>query len=134
MASLPLAVAAAALALAAVFPLLHLVAPDGWVAAILFSALGVALYVALAWLLWPGVARPAPPDPASVDAGPKGGLYEETLTSDRMVFSVAVSTPGGDQMNHPPEQTGRSDPRKPGHHQPDDPDEDPSVVDLTEPR
>jgi hypothetical protein len=47
-----------AVALAAVFPLLALVAPDGWGAAIGFAALGVALYVALGAALWPSVARP----------------------------------------------------------------------------
>jgi O-antigen/teichoic acid export membrane protein len=47
-----------AIALAAVFPLLGLVAPDGWGAAIGFSALGIALYVALGAALWPSVARP----------------------------------------------------------------------------
>jgi hypothetical protein len=47
-----------AIALAAVFPLLGAVAPEGWGAAIGFSALGVALYVAFGAALWPSVARP----------------------------------------------------------------------------
>jgi O-antigen/teichoic acid export membrane protein len=50
--------AAPAVALAVVFPLLGLVAPDGWVASIGFSAIGIGVYVALGALLWPSVARP----------------------------------------------------------------------------
>ena len=46
------------IALAVVFPLLALVAPDGWVASIGFSLVGIALYVGLGVLLWPRVARP----------------------------------------------------------------------------
>ena len=46
------------IALAVVFPLLALVAPDGWVASIGFSLIGIALYVGLGVLLWPRVARP----------------------------------------------------------------------------
>ena len=41
------------IALAVVFPLLALVAPDGWVASIGFSLIGIALYVGLGVLLWP---------------------------------------------------------------------------------
>jgi O-antigen/teichoic acid export membrane protein len=60
----PVAVASAVLAalpgiaLAVVFPLLGLVAPDGWFASICFSVIGIGLYVGLGALLWPGVARP----------------------------------------------------------------------------
>jgi hypothetical protein len=70
----------------------------------------------------------------SLFTGPKGGLYEETLTSDRMVLSITVGTPGGDKMNHPPEQTGCADPRKSGDDEPDKTDDDPSVVYLTKSR
>jgi O-antigen/teichoic acid export membrane protein len=42
-----------AVALAVVFPLLHLIAPGGWFAAICFAALGVVVYVALGALVWP---------------------------------------------------------------------------------
>ena len=47
-----------AVLLAIVFPLLALVAPDGWFAAIVFSAIGLVVYVGLGALLWPSVARP----------------------------------------------------------------------------
>jgi hypothetical protein len=47
-----------AIALAVVFPLLGLVAPDGWGAAIGFALLGIGAYVALGAALWPSVARP----------------------------------------------------------------------------
>jgi O-antigen/teichoic acid export membrane protein len=47
-----------AIALAVVFPLLELIAPDGWVAATGFSLLGIGAYLALALVLWPSVARP----------------------------------------------------------------------------
>ena len=47
-----------AIGLAVVFPLLGLVAPDGWFASICFSVIGIGLYVGLGALLWPGVARP----------------------------------------------------------------------------
>jgi O-antigen/teichoic acid export membrane protein len=50
--------ASPAIALAAVFPLLDLVAPGGWFAAICCSIIGIALYVGLGALLWPRVARP----------------------------------------------------------------------------
>jgi len=33
----------------------------------------------------------------------KGGLYEESLTADRIILRVAVSTPGCNQMNYPAE-------------------------------
>jgi O-antigen/teichoic acid export membrane protein len=55
----PRAIAAAAVAalpavaLAVVFPLLHLIAPDGWFAAICFAVLGIAVYVALGAASWP---------------------------------------------------------------------------------
>ena len=54
------------------------------------------------------------------------------LTSYRIVFGVAVSTPCGDQMYDPPEHTGRADPRKTREDEPDDPDNDPAVVYLTD--
>ncbi|MEA2177751.1 MAG: hypothetical protein QOG77_1048 [Solirubrobacteraceae bacterium] len=47
-----------AVLLAVVFPLLELVAPDGWFAAIVFSAIGLVLYVGIGALVWPAVARP----------------------------------------------------------------------------
>jgi hypothetical protein len=47
-----------AIGLAVVFPLLALVAPDGWFVSICFSVLGIGLYVGLGAVLWPGVARP----------------------------------------------------------------------------
>jgi O-antigen/teichoic acid export membrane protein len=53
-----LAAALPAIALAVVFPLLELVAPGGWFAAIGFSAIGIALYLGLGALVWPSVARP----------------------------------------------------------------------------
>jgi len=42
----------------------------------------------------------------------KGGLYEETLVSYRVVLGVAVGTPSRDKVNHPAQQTCRADPRK----------------------
>ena len=41
----------------------------------------------------------------------KGGLYEETLASYRIIFGVAVGTPSGDQMDYPAQKTGGTDPR-----------------------
>ena len=60
----------------------------------------------------------------------KGGLYEETLASYRIVFSVAVRTPCGDQMNRPAEQTHRSDPRKACNYQPDNTYQNSAVIKL----
>jgi O-antigen/teichoic acid export membrane protein len=47
-----------AIALAAVFPLLGLLGPDGWAAALGCSVLGIVVYVGLGAALWPSVARP----------------------------------------------------------------------------
>ena len=56
------------------------------------------------------------------------------LTSDRIVFGEAVSTPSGDQMHDPAERSGRADPGKTGQNEPNDPDQDPAIIDLPDPR
>ncbi len=65
--------------------------------------------------------------------GHKGGLHE--ITSDLsygVVFGKAVSTPSGDQMNDPTERSRRPDPRNSGQYQPQNADNDPSVVNLAD--
>jgi len=46
----------------------------------------------------------------------KGGLYEETLVSYRVVLGVTVSTPSRDKVNYPAQQSCRADPRKSCYH------------------
>jgi len=55
---------------------------------------------------------------------------KKLLASYRIVFGVAISTPSGDQMNDPAQEPGRSDPGYASQNQPDNTDQDPSVVDL----
>ena len=65
--------------------------------------------------------------------GKRGGSYEETSGSYGVVLGIAVSTPGRDQVHDPTKRPGRADPGKTGYDQPDDANDDPAIVDLSDP-
>ena len=54
--------------------------------------------------------------------------------SNRIIFRVAVSAPGGDDMNHPAERSGWANPRKTGQNQPENSDNDSPVINLSQAR
>ena len=49
-----------------------------------------------------------------------------------VIFGVAVGAPGGDDMKDPAQRAGRTNPGDPGNKQPDDSDNDSTVIDLTD--
>lgn len=64
----------------------------------------------------------------------KEDVYElrRNKLPNRMVFSVAVSAPGADQVNHPTERADRTNPRNTRYNQPNYADDNSTVVDLSD--
>ncbi len=68
----------------------------------------------------------------STNIGRRGGMNEETLDSNGMIFCKAVCTPSRDQVDDPAKRSRRADPRKARHNQPNYADYDTAIINLAD--
>lgn len=54
------------------------------------------------------------------------------LRSDGVILCIAIGTPSGDQVDDPPKETCRADPRKASEYKPNYSNNNPSVINLSE--